>query len=244
MKRARHAGGFTLIEMLVVISIIMILAGIMVPTALTIRQKMRKAQAETAMKSIEFALQSFYSDWLEYPPHAVEDLEYFAKTYISGACDDVTTPTQVTITGTKEEGDEQRKRLFDSNRILVRFLRTPLKGGPYLKIEQRDLERNGAFQHSGGGYVMDCREGPSATVVPAYLHIDPWGMPYIYHNNLNNWSSEVRLDDPVHNVKGFDLYSTGPDRKTAMDEGIADPQKNGEGPDDINNWAKEAEATE
>jgi len=231
MIQPAHRGGFTLIEMLVVISIIAILMGILVPSVVMIRSYAKVAKAKTNIASISLALDNFHSDWRCYPPHRVEDLSDFAKTFTNGVCEEPATAPAVTITNTKESDEEQRLR-YDTSRILVRFL-TTLEKGPYLKMDQRELERDGQFS----GHVFDCRDSDSATV-PAYLYIDPWGKPYIYRNNLDTWS-EVESGDCIHNIRGFDLYSTGRDRRTAVDDGVADPCENGQYDDDINNWVKE-----
>ena len=55
-------------------------------------------------------------------------------------------------------------------------------------------------------------------------------MPYVYDNNHDEGS----FDPGTHNWKEIDIYSRGPDRKTAVDRGL--PEGDGEDEDDINNW--------
>jgi len=125
-------------------------------------------------------------------------------------------------------------------RYLRRPVRHPATGrmlGPYLKEwSQAKLEP-----------YTDAQCGPS------FYLVDPWGRPYAYVGEAK------RI---VHNTGGFDLFSTGPDGRTACDAGGAaanmaydgldsdgngivddadelgpDARRNGTGDDDINNWS-------
>jgi prepilin-type N-terminal cleavage/methylation domain-containing protein len=60
MKPRRH--GFTLIEMLVVIAIIMILIGLLVPVFNKVKEHAKKVRARTEVREIEMAWKSYLSD--------------------------------------------------------------------------------------------------------------------------------------------------------------------------------------
>jgi len=238
MKTGRRLAGFTLIEMVVVMAIITILASILVPMVFRAKQDGKRARAVVEISTISIALDTFQQDWGVYPPHRQEDLGDFTRTIstTTGMCEPPAAEVFVTIVGAKQD-DDTKKSLVDTNRILVRFLSTEVKNGPYLKISANDLEKDGDFQHPQGSFVLDCREGTSSsTGVPAYKFIDPWGNPYIYRNNFNAFTPDSFNDYVPHNRKGFDIYSCGMDGKTAIDEGIADRAEDGQGEDDINNW--------
>ncbi len=68
MVQARNARGFTLIEVLVVIAIIGLLAGILVPTIATARRRARQGAASMALKSVVQAIEQYKTDWGVYPP--------------------------------------------------------------------------------------------------------------------------------------------------------------------------------
>ena len=65
MKRLH---GFTLIELLIVVAIIGILAAIAVPNFLNAQVRAKVAKAESEMRSLQNALESFYIDNNSYPP--------------------------------------------------------------------------------------------------------------------------------------------------------------------------------
>lgn len=67
-----RTGGFTLLELLIVIAIILILIAIALPNFLEaqIRAKVTNARAE--MRNIAPAIQSYVTDWKRYPPDGFE----------------------------------------------------------------------------------------------------------------------------------------------------------------------------
>lgn len=72
MKRLQ---GFTLIELLIVVAIIGILAAIAVPNFMNAQVRAKVARAQSEMKSIQTALESFYVDNSGYPPMSNDKLQ-------------------------------------------------------------------------------------------------------------------------------------------------------------------------
>ncbi len=68
-----NAGGFTLIELLIVVAIIGILAAVAIPNFLNAQIRSKIAQAESEMRSIGTALESYRLDHDIYPPWKNED---------------------------------------------------------------------------------------------------------------------------------------------------------------------------
>jgi prepilin-type N-terminal cleavage/methylation domain-containing protein len=64
---ASNKSGFTLIEMLTVVAIIAILAGLLFPAISAARRKAQVAQAQTEIKSIESALKTYYTEYGRWP---------------------------------------------------------------------------------------------------------------------------------------------------------------------------------
>ncbi len=63
----RVKGGFTLIEVITVISILIILAGILIPSILSVQNRAKRAQTEALFGRIVNALTMYYQDHGGYP---------------------------------------------------------------------------------------------------------------------------------------------------------------------------------
>lgn len=63
----KQSSGFTLIELLVVMVIIGVLAGVLLPNMLGMRQRARDSQVKSEMAQLKTALQLYYSDFQKYP---------------------------------------------------------------------------------------------------------------------------------------------------------------------------------
>lgn len=94
MKDRRHShkaatAGFTVIELLVVVSIIAILLTFVVPMGSKAKQRARIARARAEIASLETAISAYYSDMGAYPTDRdpssnVEDRNSFIITRLSG----------------------------------------------------------------------------------------------------------------------------------------------------------------
>ena len=65
--------GFTLIELMVVIAIIIILAAIAIPNYLNMTKRAKNSRLASDMSTLATALETFKTDWGAYPDHAVAE---------------------------------------------------------------------------------------------------------------------------------------------------------------------------
>ncbi|MEM3423748.1 MAG: prepilin-type N-terminal cleavage/methylation domain-containing protein, partial [Nitrososphaeria archaeon] len=59
--------GFTLIELMIVIAIIIILAAIAIPNYARMQDRAKISAVQSDMKSISTALEAYFTDWGQYP---------------------------------------------------------------------------------------------------------------------------------------------------------------------------------
>ncbi len=76
MKQKPTAQAFTLVELLVVISIIAILAGLLLPAVIGAFTKATEAQARSEVKSIEMAVKAYLNEYNRFPEINTSDIVY------------------------------------------------------------------------------------------------------------------------------------------------------------------------
>jgi type II secretory pathway pseudopilin PulG len=84
-RRPRSLGGWTLIELFVVMGIIGILAGLLLPAANAIYERARKAQAKNDLTQILTAVNAFYTDYGQYPTTLTTNAYFGSGAVPSGA---------------------------------------------------------------------------------------------------------------------------------------------------------------
>jgi len=82
MRRISSRPGFTLVELLVVISIIVVLMAILFPAFQSAREKARQTRCITNLHSLDIALKTYLQDYRRFPPPSYYDST--GKRYIGG----------------------------------------------------------------------------------------------------------------------------------------------------------------
>ena len=82
MKKMHKTAGFTLVEMLVVVSIIVVLMAIMFPVFQSVREKARQSNCQANLHQIAAAMKIYRTDNGRYPPAPYYDTS--AKRYVGG----------------------------------------------------------------------------------------------------------------------------------------------------------------
>jgi prepilin-type N-terminal cleavage/methylation domain-containing protein len=77
MKFHKEESGFTLVELLIVMAIIAILVGITIAGLGYAMRRSRNIARMSAMSNLERSLQSYYSDYLQYPVTEVDAITNF-----------------------------------------------------------------------------------------------------------------------------------------------------------------------
>jgi general secretion pathway protein G len=73
IRRRREQAGFTLIELMIVVAIIAILAGILIPNFVNARAQAQTSACESNLRSIATAMELAYADNQAYPYGSVPD---------------------------------------------------------------------------------------------------------------------------------------------------------------------------
>jgi type II secretory pathway pseudopilin PulG len=182
------------VELLIVISIMAILAGILIPSITIVRGQAKISTAQSLIRRLEAAIISFESDHGYYPPDAIEtgtglynpvqpDLSSLATTAITAA----QVPPQA----------------------LYYYLTNGFVGenAPYTVIAR-----------GSEAYFFDEVFTERLPVI-----VDPWGRPIIYNRkprgNTGNFLTDggVKIK-PRHNPDSFDLFSVGPNGQTGAND--------------------------
>ncbi len=122
----RRRGGFTLVELLVVMSVIAILVGILVPTIIVVRRTAKSTSTMNLLFQINSALQNYSTDWGSAPPDFCPSGVDFVKFVDYTVGDPYISP---------------RPTLAASTEALYYYLANDnLTGTPYLEL-QREVQR-------------------------------------------------------------------------------------------------------
>ncbi len=105
ISNARNRKGFTLIELMIVIAIIIILAAIAIPNYLKMTERAKKARVASDFESLATALESYRTDWGSYPVATsavkVNDSTQVLYEELTGINATTNTTTNTTATGEK-----------------------------------------------------------------------------------------------------------------------------------------------
>jgi hypothetical protein len=218
MRRA-----FTIVELLVVISVIMILAGILTPVLVGVQGRARAKMAKTMISNLSVALDRYYHDFGQYPP----DTGPFE--FVDDGCQDGDTADYPDdpfslykylyygYVGQKPAmGGEDVPGILYNGRVY----------GPYFPFEKSMLR--------------DCG-GPDAQIV-----VDPWMNPFVYEENRSHTTRRDSTPAAAHHPTRYDIYSAGPnqvlepalhDNRDNDEDGLVDEADEGDRDnDDITNW--------
>ncbi len=133
ISNARNRKGFTLIELMIVIAIIIILAAVAIPNYLKMTQRAKKSRVASDFQTLGTALESYRTDWGQYP--VATSLESFGKntdgnTVTSTLCKELTGDSTASInktgntTATGEDGGIEYIKLGTIQSMVDPFIPT------------------------------------------------------------------------------------------------------------------------
>lgn len=185
-KKKPSLKGFTLLELLVVIVIMMFLAGITLPIVSSIQTNAKKGVTSAQISQLGLALKQFESDFGFFPPDTYK-----------------TTDTIVSVGGIDIPPDDD---LDTASKCLVFFLGSKFTFssssfndiyGPYIEFKRAQLDEDVGKTFGTDTYINI--EGVNGTT-KVYQYKDPFKSYYSYDSS-----------SPTNNISSFDIYSHGPD---------------------------------
>lgn len=91
MSVSGRKNGFTLIELLVTISIVAVVFGVVITSAAQSKKASRDLQRQSDLRTIQSALQQYYSDQIYYPLMLGTSIKFGSVTYLSSLPTDPST---------------------------------------------------------------------------------------------------------------------------------------------------------
>lgn len=184
-------GGFTVIELLVAVAIVIFLVGVLTMGLIGVKDKAQRKASQALIEQIKVAMQSYHADFRDYPPDGYDTEQgwtYNAQGVLVGTPPRAVKGTasliyflcrplnKVSVVGTPE--------VDSSGRVDERFIQRQ-KVGPYLV----DL-KSSYYSREGFNPVGNRWENPSWNTDVRTEIVDAWGRPLCY--------DKVKVDTDVY----------------------------------------------
>jgi general secretion pathway protein G len=182
-SRTTSAKGFTLMELLVVVAIIVVLAGLTVGGLSAMQRNQAKSKATTQIKLLENALEEYKSEMGRYPERIAGDK----------------TGSNTLYRALFYEGYDYNERKGDSD------VAPTVTDGTAMRIYLAELDPTSTKQ--GWSSTPGGSGDPSKPIGENNTILDPWGFSYNYLPAVDeNGNEDIECNNP-----DFDLWSNGPD---------------------------------
>lgn len=196
ISRPRRKEAFTLIELLLVIAVILLLAGITFGISKGVQNSQARAKSKAELATIAQALEQFKTRYGDYPWRD-SNMASYPNLPKPNEAEKPSVMMLYALTGrlAMERGT--------NDNIVVAKVADSLKNANVLdKPKFIDHKKFSTYDRSD--------DQPVAL-------LDPWGNPYIYQYKLENQENAARgnPDSPAWDVFGYHLYSMGPKGQAA-----------------------------
>lgn len=189
--------GFTLIEIMIVIGIIVILMAVLVVAFSGAFSKSEQAEVTATIQTLKTNIDSYSARWGTAPPSNMQDLAALMM------------PNQVLAAPNKEnEGIE----------TLILALRSRKENGPYLDVplfaddkRRTNLDMDMVVESALTPQALDIEVGTSRDL---FEFVDPWGNPLVYVNIVELRNG--RLDQNVTLGNGTQVRITAQEAQDAL----------------------------
>jgi prepilin-type N-terminal cleavage/methylation domain-containing protein len=157
-----HQRGFTLIEIMIVVGIIILIASVLLVSFTGVFTKSKEAQAAATIETLKTNVESFQNRWGVPPPATLRDLGV--------------------LVGYPSLVDPNEDNVGIEAMVLA--LRSKREGGPYLDhvlfaddTRRANLDIDTFIEAAAAPNFLDIEDSTSRDLFEV---IDPWGNPYVY----------------------------------------------------------------
>ncbi len=223
-----RAAGFTLVELLVVVGIIMLLVGISIGVIAGFKKYSEKAVNQAFIDTLEMAIGSYQNDMGVYPASSAQDSYY---RYWSGCG-----LLYQALIGGENAGIDGRDgegfRLIKAGDIKGPYIDTSkLKSG----MEGRSSRQYPVFLDLYGNPVMYYRFKANATTGGDYIHTENRNNLADREDAISDIRDYAKRGTGVYLRSDYLLCTKGPDKLWWPESEFGDPTENPEDDDDVTN---------
>lgn len=189
----KRRSGFTLIEIIIVVTVIVILMGLVLGVAGPVQESGRRSRAQAEIAALETALTRFEIDHGFYP-NAMGISRLAGDTFYNGDPNTYLSASRalfLAVTG---------RQWFNS-------VDTATMGTQYMEVRPNQIVPGAAGSAGSTNLIASNFASYSGAIGQGTYLVDPWGRAYGYYFAATPFGTPPR--NSINNVTIFDLWTTG-----------------------------------